>query len=430
MRPGAQSDREEGEPVTPDTLHEAAVARVRTIATAMSSELPALTGTLHKVLAGTIEELQGDQLIVELLGASIESNLETVAHILRYDVDVDEVATPFAAEEYARRLAQRGIAPIALVRAYRLGQQQVVDWAFDELATDTDQAVALAAGRIIVDTTFRYIDRISEQVVTAYESERVRWLANRNTVRQAMIEDLLRGDPVDLATAEGALSYRLRQHHIGVVLWSTSKSPGDEDLRQLERLLQQATAAAGCSGQPLFVPQDRSTGWGWIPLGRGHAPITIAGDADDEHWIGVGSPAAGADGFRVTLLEAQRAQQVALAARDRAHRVTSYTDPQVRTAAMMATDLDGTRRLVRKSLGALAADTETAARLRETLQVFLAEKGSYLATAERIHLHKNTVKYRIDKALEERGRPLDDERLELELALVACRWLAGSVLMP
>jgi len=416
--------------VTPDTLHEAAVARVRTIATAMSSELPALTGTLHKVLAGTIEELQGDQLIVELLGASIESNLETVAHILRYDVDVDEVATPFAAEEYARRLAQRGIAPIALVRAYRLGQQQVVDWAFDELATDTDQAVALAAGRIIVDTTFRYIDRISEQVVTAYESERVRWLANRNTVRQAMIEDLLRGDPVDLATAEGALSYRLRQHHIGVVLWATSKSPGDEDLRQLERLLQQATAAAGCSGQPLFVPQDRSTGWGWIPLGRGHAPITVAGDADGEHWIGVGSPAAGADGFRVTLLEAQRAQQVALAARDRAHRVTSYTDPQVRTAAMMATDLDGTRRLVRNALGPLAADTEAAARLRETLQVFLAEKGSYLATAERIHLHKNTVKYRVDKALEERGRPLDDERLELELALVACRWLAGSVLMP
>ncbi|WP_329476408.1 hypothetical protein OG555_32715 [Kribbella sp. NBC_01484] len=40
------------------------------------------------------------------------------------------------------------------------------------------------------------------------------------------------------------------------------------------------------------------------------------------------------------------------------------------------------------------------------------------------------MKYRVDKALEERGRPLDDERLELELALVACRWLAGSVLMP
>lgn len=413
-----------------DLLHETAVARVTALATLMGTELPALTGTLHKVLAETIEELQGDQLIVELLGASIESNLETIAHILRYDVNVDEVATPFAAEEYARRLAQRGVPPIALVRAYRLGQQQVLDWAFDELTGDTDQAVALAAGRIILDTTFRYIDRISEQVVTAYESERVRWLANRNTVRKAMIEELLRGDPVDLAVAEGALSYRLRQNHVGVVLWCTSKSTGDDDLRQLERLLQQAATAAGCSGQPMFVPRDRSTGWGWIPLGRGHAPITVEGDTDGTHWIAVGSPAAGADGFRVTHLEALRAQQVALAAGDRAQQVTVYTDPQVRTAAMMAADLEGTRRLVRNALGSLAADNETAARLRETLQVFLTEKGSYLATAERIHLHKNTVKYRVDKALEERGRPLDDERLELELALVACRWLAGSVLLP
>ncbi|HET6985287.1 MAG TPA: helix-turn-helix domain-containing protein, partial [Kribbella sp.] len=230
--------------------------------------------------------------------------------------------------------------------------------------------------------------------------------------------------------AEGALSYRLRQNHVGVVLWSTSGSAGDENLRQLERLLHQAAAAAGCSGQPLFVPRDRSTGWGWIPLGRARPAITVAGDEEGENWIAVGSPAAGADGFRVTHLEALRAQQVALAARDRAHRVTTFTDQQVRTAAMMAADPEGTRRLVRNALGPLAADTETAARLRETLLVFLAEKGSYLATADRVHLHKNTVKYRVDKALEERGRPLDDERLELELALVACRWLAGSVLMP
>jgi DNA-binding PucR family transcriptional regulator len=413
-----------------DTLQEAAVARVTTIATLMGTGLSELTGTLHKVLAETIEELQGDQLIVEMLGASIESNLETVAHILRYGIDVDKVSTPSAAEEYARRLAQRGVAPIALVRAYRLGQQQVVDWAFDELAKDTDQAVALAAGRIVVDTTFRYIDRISEQVVTAYESERVRWLANRNTVRRAMIEELLRGDPVDLAAAEGALSYRLRQHHVGVVLWSTSRSTGDENLRQLERLLQQAAAAAGCSGQPLFVPRDRSTGWGWIPLGRARTAITMDSVEEGDHWIAIGSPAAGADGFRITHLEALRAQQVALAGRDRAHRVTPFTDPQVRAAAMMAADLEEARRMVRNALGPLAADTEPAERLRETLLVFLAEKGSYLATAERIHLHKNTVKYRVDKALEERGRPLDDERLELELALVACRWMAGSVLVP
>ncbi|MFG1784068.1 helix-turn-helix domain-containing protein [Rhodococcus oryzae] len=76
----------------------------------------------------------------------------------------------------------------------------------------------------------------------------------------------------------------------------------------------------------------------------------------------------------------------------------------------------------------LAADTEHAARLRDTLLTFLDAQGSYTATAERVHLHKNTVKYRVDKALEERGRPLDDERLDLELALIGCRWLGRAVL--
>ena len=119
---------------------------------------------------------------------------------------------------------------------------------------------------------------------------------------------------------------------------------------------------------------------------------------------------------------------MAVAAHESARRLTSFADPEVRTAAMLAADLETTRRLVGKALGGLAADSESAERLRDTLLIFLGEKGSYTATAERVHLHKNTVKYRIDKAVEERGRPLDDERLELELALVACRWLGSSVL--
>ena len=57
-----------------------------------------------------------------------------------------------AAEEYARRLAQRGISSTALIRAYRLGQSMMVEWAFDELdRREPDAAVALAAGRQFTD---------------------------------------------------------------------------------------------------------------------------------------------------------------------------------------------------------------------------------------------------------------------------------------
>ena len=113
---------------------------------------------------------------------------------------------------------------------------------------------------------------------------------------------------------------------------------------------------------------------------------------------------------------------------DEGRRVVTYANPGVRTAAMLAADMSGTRQLVAMALGGLAQNTDGSARLRETLAVFLAEKGSYVATAERMLLHKNTVKYRVDKAVAQRGRQLDEDRLELELALLACDWLGLGVL--
>jgi DNA-binding PucR family transcriptional regulator len=45
-------------------------------------------------------------------------------------------------------------------------------------------------------------------------------------------------------------------------------------------------------------------------------------------------------------------------------------------------------------------------------------------------LHKNTVQYRIRKAEESLGRPVGDDRHDVELALQAARWLGSTVLRP
>ncbi len=414
---------------TVDETDRLAHQRVAEIGVSMGAHMSELVGVLHGVLAGINEETSGDQQVMDLLYASIESNLETLAHITRYGLPVDEVSSTLEAEEYARRLAQRGISSTVLVRAYRLGQQLVLDWVFRELARgEPDAEVAFTASRLFTDLTFKYVDSISEQVVVAYEAERERWLAHRSTVRTAMVTDLLAGENIDAGTAEQALGYRLRQHHLGAVLWGA-------DVRVLEKALGTVGKNMGASGQPLFFSRDRSTGWGWLALGRQATDVDLDAaalelGAHESLRIAFGSPGAGISGFRVTHLEAVRAQHVALAAQATAQTITSFANPEVRTAAMLTTDLEATRRLVSNALGGLASDTEGAERLRETLLTFLDEKGSYTATAERVHLHKNSVKYRIDKAVEERGRPLDDERLELELALVACRWLGTSVLLP
>jgi DNA-binding PucR family transcriptional regulator len=97
---------------------------------------------------------------------------------------------------------------------------------------------------------------------------------------------------------------------------------------------------------------------------------------------------------------------------------------------MMLGSTDLLRAWVRSTLGALATDDEHHARLRDTLLVFLQTGGSYKTTAERLVLHKNTVQYRIRKAEESIGRPVGENRHDVELALQATHWLGSEVLWP
>lgn len=83
------------------------------------------------------------------------------------------------------------------------------------------------------------------------------------------------------------------------------------------------------------------------------------------------------------------------------------------------------RRFAERVLGAVVDyDRRTGAGLVHTLEVFLGCEGSWRLAAERMHLHLNTVRYRIGRVEELTGRDLGrlDDRLDLYLAV---RTLAG-----
>ena len=79
-------------------------------------------------------------------------------------------------------------------------------------------------------------------------------------------------------------------------------------------------------------------------------------------------------------------------------------------------------------LGPLASCTENDERLRETLRVFLCTGSSFKAAATELHLHSNSVKYRVQRAIERRGRSISDDRLDIEIALLLCHWYGNAVL--
>ena len=66
--------------------------------------------------------------------------------------------------------------------------------------------------------------------------------------------------------------------------------------------------------------------------------------------------------------------------------------------------------------------------LCETLRVYLHDGASYKSAGEKLNLHFNSVKYRVLRAEDRRGRPIGEDRLDVELALLLCHWYGTALL--
>jgi hypothetical protein len=411
-------------PVVPELMSDVAAAVARRVG--------AVSADVYEVILREIPQLRDDKPVLALLASSVDSNVGTCLQIMQHRIDLAAVQAPAAAVEYARRLAQRGAPLTALLRAYRVGHTCFSDWLLTELARQTDDAEMISAttlgmSRIVAG----YIDQTSEEMVAAYTQERENWLRNRSAARTARIRDLLSGERIDVATAEVTLGYRLRQYHVGVVCWVGDAAGTGDEITRLEHAIGHVAVQAACSGEPVFLPWDESSAWAWLPLGIRDtfdaAAASTAGLDGDIH-CAFGDAARGTAGFRLTHRQAVAAQAVALAARPPPARVVTFSE--VAPLAMMLGSPELLRAWVLATLAGLATDDEHHARLRETLLVFLQTGGSYKTTAERLILHKNTVQYRIRKAEESLGRPVGENRHDVELGLRASHWLGSSVLQP
>ncbi len=411
--------------------------QVETVAAALNNTTATLTAGLRDLLSTRIEELAGDAAILDLLGSSIEGNLENILHALRHSISVENLEPPSAAFEYARRLAQRGVPVSALVRAYRLAQQNFLESAFRECRDrHPDPLMQAASYQRFVTVTFDYIDWISQRIVTVYESERERWLTERNTARVGRVEDLISGLTSDIDAVEAVIGYRLRVPHLGVVLWVHETGAQQDQLSRFTRTVTTMAEKLGSGRSPLVIPRDRASAWAWIPVADGFTPdiATVRPLLDDAAGpplpqVALGAVHSGLDGFRRTHLEAIQAQRVAMVRDDPTHPVTGFHEPGLNVAALFALDLDVTRRWVHEMLGDLARADEQYERLRETLLIFFRHDSSYTATAEAMLMHKNSVKYRIAGAEKVLGRAIRDDRQAIELAVTACHWLGRTMLI-
>jgi hypothetical protein len=400
----------------------------------LEDQVDGITRSTQDLLVTEIAELRGDTQLLQLLRDTVSSNIDTFFSAVRNRIPIEHVEPPAAAVEYARRLAQREVSVNALVRAYRLGHQAVLKIALEEIrASALDPELSLSVYDLIAANSFDYIDRISQLVVAIYQDERDRWLGNRNTMRVLRVRDLLIGGDVDVDAMIGAIRYPLRRTHIALVVWCPEADSSDE-LATMERFVHKLAESIGAHESPLFISIDRVTGWAWIPLPSSAAPEALAAirafaeTTTDAPWIAAGHPLPGIDGFRRSHQQAQDARTVAIAAGGKVPRFIAASDPGLAVAALVGNNLEAASTWVAEVLGPLSSATENDERLRETLRVFLRTGSSNKAAAEELHLHINSVKYRVHRAVERRGRSISDDRLDVEVALILCEWFGAAVL--
>jgi len=347
---------------------EAAVAEsVALIIDRIGERAPDVIGSIQRYLAAEVVELRGDPALLELLRASVAGNVETVFDALRYHISIERVEPPTAALEYARRVAQHGIPVNALVRAYRLGQQQVLAHVLEEIRrAGLEPEAALNTYEAISIVAFRYIDWISQQVTDAYETERERWVENRNSVRALRVRELLdsAAGSVDIDAAIAAIRYPLRRTHLAMILWTSADDAPGRELLRLERFVRDLADSMTLRDGALFVAADQVSGWGWLPLGTAATADPVehirrfAADSVDAPHLAMGTAQSGLEGFRRSHRQAQKARRVAVAGAQN-RRVTAAGDPGVAAAALLTEDLAETREWVCETLGPLASDTET-----------------------------------------------------------------------
>lgn len=404
---------------------------VALIARQMDAIRDAFTAELFEMMKGEIQGLKHDPRMMELWRASLTENFVAAVHYLERDTPTALLEAPGAALAYARASAQRDIPLAPLVRAHRLGHARFLEVAmkYVSLLEPRQQVPTLVD---LVNRSARVVDLVADQMILAYEEEHDRWLSRRGGMQQHWVTEVLAGTPVDVQRAEKVLRYGLDGRHLAAVVWVDPAVPLDQVVARFDEVRCLMAAELDAAGRSLLVPTDEREARLWFSVGGAADLCSIRGafeSASTGARVACGRFGTGLSGFRASMKQAELVKAVVLAGGDR-HRVPVVCYDDVAPVALMAGDVDELRRFVGDVLGDLAGAGERNEWLRETLREFLVRNRSYVATAEAMILHRNTIQYRVGQAMELCGQDFDDPDavFKVQTALEACRWMAPAVL--
>ena len=389
----------------------------------LRGQVAELVGTLIDQMQAALPGVMPDPETVAENRISIDQTLRSLADGIHSGIDPRAVDLPVATVAFAEAGVRRQVSAASLIRAYRLGHEAIWEWFFARIVERCGDREALAASiRLFTHWTFAYTDTAVTHVEQTVERERERWLRSTLASRGAAIAAIVSGEETDEGRAAKRLRYRLDRHHLGVSCAADTTAPDAYDA--IAEAIGEAARVLDVD-EPLIFPTGVTTAVGWISRARPFTEDELGGLKrlrPGAIRVALGEPAPGLEGFRRSHLESGHARRIATAAA--VSGVVRYADLAV--AAMASNDPDQAAAFVRRVLGPLAEDTEVSRRAAEALAVYLDENRSRTRAGELLHVHPNTVTYRVQQAEKLLGRSVDTLRLDERVALALLPVVRGT----
>jgi DNA-binding PucR family transcriptional regulator len=394
---------------------------LRPAATELAERAAEIAAAVNAYTSERLPDLLSNPEALEVNRASTEASIRDFAEVLLAGADPTEAVrlTP-PTLAYAQDGAQHGTPLTTLMRSYRLAHAATSQHFHAILEAHAGNAGDLnLAAELGSAWMFAYVDAALCLVEQVYTAERDRWMRSAAASQAETIRTILAGEPIDSDVATRRLRHEVDRVHVAAIAWLDAHEEGRNTQAMLEAAIRDLAVAIG-NQKPLVHPLGILSVAAWISS-HSDVPSKVLDELRFRTAtapgvrVAVGEPARGLAGFRTSHVEALEAQRVAVLAGRPAGSVTRYNSISLRAIATV--DMDQSRAFVRRELGRLGAGDETTRRLAATLRTYLDENCSRGRTAKRLHIHENTVAYRIRQAEEILGRSLEKRTLELRAAL-------------
>ncbi len=350
---------------------------------------------------------EGQMLSFDELVASCSTNLHFVLGILA-DEPRPSVETPRAT---GAARADSGVPYDAVLQAFRVGGRYIWELLVEHAAPEEHDVLLLAAADV-----WSVSDHLSDLVTEAYRGALTDRARRDTQMRAVQVGALLDGDEAAEQLFETGRVLNLDGATDYVVVAAESPAPGAEGLPDVERVLRRSNVASAWR-----LDHHHQDGVVGLRFGFGVDQLAAALAALATGRVGISPPIGrldrAADGRR-------RARVACAAGTPGVAEVLRYDEQPL--AVLLATSPESARLLVEAILApvlALSADDREV--LLDTARSWLAAEGSTSGASKQLHVHRNTVRYRLRRLEELTGRDLAKpvDAAELHVALECARFL-------